>query len=95
MLHPVIALGNGVVVLGAAGLVRALSPSPLAKTASRFVTGLFLAQFVAGIVNLTLLAPVAMQLVHLLLADATWTALVLMAWEAWTPRASVRGVEVG
>jgi hypothetical protein len=33
-------------------------------------------------VNLTLLAPVPLQIIHLLMADATWIALVLMGWEA-------------
>jgi heme A synthase len=37
------------------------------------------AQIVAGVVNLLLLAPVWMQIVHLLLADLLWIALVLLA----------------
>jgi heme A synthase len=35
--------------------------------------------FVAGFGNLLLLAPVAMQLIHLLLADVVWIAFVLLA----------------
>jgi heme A synthase len=34
---------------------------------------------VAGVVNLLLLAPVWMQLVHLLLADLLWITLVLLS----------------
>jgi heme A synthase len=83
VLHPVIALGTGVLVLGAAGLVRSMSASPRAQRFARLVTMTFVAQFAAGLLNLTLLAPIGMQLVHLLLADATWIALVLMGWEAW------------
>ncbi|MBX3218836.1 MAG: COX15/CtaA family protein [Labilithrix sp.] len=86
ILHPVIALGAGVVVLGAAGIVRSVSTSARARGFARLVTILYVVQFAAGLLNLTLLAPVAMQLVHLLLADATWIALVLMTWEAWTAR---------
>jgi heme A synthase len=82
MLHPLIALGAGVLVLGSAGLVRALSPSPRARACARVLTITFVAQFAAGVLNLTLLAPIGMQLVHLLLADATWIALVLTAVEA-------------
>lgn len=82
MLHPMIALATGVVVLATAGLVRMLRPDPRVVTLSRLATILFVVQFVAGLINVTLLAPVPMQLVHLLLADATWIALVLMAWEA-------------
>ncbi|MBX3229853.1 MAG: COX15/CtaA family protein [Labilithrix sp.] len=82
MLHPIIALGTGILTLGAAGVVRALSTSERAWKLSRGVTVLFVTQFACGILNLTLLAPIGMQLVHLLLADATWIMLVLMGWEA-------------
>lgn len=81
LLHPFIALVTGVLVLAAAGLVRASSTSSDAKTCARVVTLLFVAQFGAGLLNLALLAPVVMQIVHLFLADATWIALVLMCWE--------------
>lgn len=82
LLHPVLALGAGVLVLGTASLVRAMSTSSTARKLARLVTILYVVQFGAGLLNLALLAPVAMQLVHLLLADATWIALVLMGWEA-------------
>lgn len=82
LLHPMIALATGVVVLAVAGAVRIVHTEPRVRSLSRLATILFVAQFVAGLVNVTLLAPVAMQLVHLLLADATWIALVLLAWEA-------------
>jgi heme A synthase len=36
------------------------------------------AQIAAGIINLLLLAPVWIQLLHLLLADLLWIALVLL-----------------
>ena len=42
------------------------------------VIGLTAAQLAAGAANLLLRAPVAMQLVHLALADAVWIALVLL-----------------
>ena len=89
LLHPVIALGSGVVVLGTASLVRAVSSSARARKLARLVTILYVVQFAAGLLNLSLLAPVAMQLVHLLLADATWIALVLMGWEALGARGEV------
>jgi len=41
--------------------------------------GLVAVQLLAGLANLALLAPVWMQLVHLLLADLVWIALVLLA----------------
>jgi heme A synthase len=41
-----------------------------------------LLQLAVGLGNLALLAPVWMQLVHLLLADLVWIALVLLAVRA-------------
>ncbi|HJT87600.1 MAG TPA: COX15/CtaA family protein [Bryobacteraceae bacterium] len=41
--------------------------------------GLVIAQVTAGITNLLLLAPVGMQLAHLLIADLLWISLVLLA----------------
>ncbi len=40
------------------------------------------AQLLAGIVNLVLLAPVGIQLVHLLLADLLWIVLVALCWRS-------------
>lgn len=42
------------------------------------VSGLLAAQLAAGIMNLVLLAPIWMQMMHLLLADALWISLVLL-----------------
>lgn len=75
--HPFLALGAGVVVLVTAGIVRSLVPH--ARGLANAVTICFSLQFAAGLVDVTLLAPVWMQLVHLLVADATWIALVLLA----------------
>jgi len=47
--------------------------------------GLALLQLVVGAVNVLLLAPVWLQLVHLLLADLVWIALVLLGARALTP----------
>jgi hypothetical protein len=43
------------------------------------------AELLAGFLNVWLLAPVQMQLVHLLLADLLWIALVLFAAAALEP----------
>lgn len=82
VLHPFLALLSGAVVFVGASLVRMAKPSPRARTLSRVVTLVFTTQFALGLLNLALLAPVGIQLAHLLLADATWLALVLMGWEA-------------
>jgi heme A synthase len=82
MFHPFIALGTGALVFAAASLVRVSCPAPRVRLFSRLLTLAFATQFAIGLLNVTLLAPVPMQIVHLLMADATWIALVLMAWEA-------------
>lgn len=45
------------------------------------VLGIMALQMAAGALNLLLLAPVGLQLLHLLLADVLWIALVLLVWE--------------
>jgi heme A synthase len=87
VLHPFLALGTAAIVFATASLARVARPTPRVKVLSRVVTIVFATQFAAGIVNLTLLAPVPMQLVHLLLADGAWIAIVLLGWEAVYARA--------
>ena len=79
--HPVIA-----VLASAFILFVALSKRGRAGT---FVVVLVSVQIASGVLNLDLLAPVWMQLVHLLLADFLWIALVIFAAAALeTPVAS-------
>jgi heme A synthase len=69
-LHPFVALAGGVFVLFAAHR-RA--------TAARFaVLGLVFLQWIAGALNIVLLAPVWMQIVHLLVADLLWLTVVIL-----------------
>jgi len=49
-----------------------------AKLGGKLVVSLVLIQIAAGVLNLALLAPIWMQLVHLLLADLLWIGLVLL-----------------
>jgi heme A synthase len=46
------------------------------------VAALVFLQLAAGAVNIVLLAPVWMQILHLLLADLLWVALVVTTLEA-------------
>ncbi len=88
VLHPFIALGTGVLVFVTASVVRAATDVLRTRMLARTVTLVFVAQFAIGLLNLSLLAPVAMQIVHLLMADALWIALVLMGWETLYSRAA-------
>ncbi|MGC4083229.1 MAG: COX15/CtaA family protein [Vicinamibacterales bacterium] len=53
-----------------------------ARAHARTLTWLVVLQLVAGAINVVLLAPVWLQLVHLLLADAVWVAYVFLGAEA-------------
>jgi len=71
--HPVMAAG-----VGAWLLFFAAGRLGRARGAAIAVMALVGAQWAAGVVNVLLLAPVWMQMVHLLLADLLWIALVLL-----------------
>ena len=75
--HPVLAVSTGAAIVVAGGLVRAFRPSRAVSVFSRAAALLVLAQVAAGLLDVALLAPVWLQLVHLVLADCVWIALVL------------------
>ena len=77
-LHPVIAVSAGFLLMFAAPrLARGRRcPRPADWAARRCIlAGL---QLIGGVVNLLLLAPVWMQIVHLLVADLLWIAFVML-----------------
>ena len=78
VIHPSLAVAMVFVLLLAAGVVATRRPSPTTARLGLAVALLAGTQLLAGLVNLVLLAPIWMQLVHLLLADALWIALVLL-----------------
>lgn len=79
VLHPVLAALVGSYVLGVAWSVGARNRELATRRVGRIVLGLVLVQWVAGAANLLLLAPVWLQLIHLLLSDVIWISLVLLA----------------
>ena len=82
VLHPVVAGSVGLWLLLVAGLSAHLRPCPETLRWARATGWLFIGQVLAGLVNVWLRAPVAMQLVHLLLADLVWLANVALAASA-------------
>ena len=76
IVHPIVAVLTALYVVLAGAIARRMRPSPATVRLSRLLAALFAAQVVAGTINVILLAPVWMQIVHLLLADAVWIALV-------------------
>jgi len=77
VLHPALAIGIGLAVLG--GALRLGGIDPTLTSRARLVAGLIVVQLAAGLINVVRLAPVWLQMVHLLLADAVWIAFVLLA----------------
>jgi heme A synthase len=71
ILHPLIAVAAGAYI----GIAMSrVDRAPLLRRATIALVGIEIA---AGMLNLVLLAPIWMQLVHLLLADMLWIVLVL------------------
>jgi protoheme IX farnesyltransferase len=77
--HPFLALSVGLYLVLVAGLLGNLRPAPSVRRWGRALTALFCLQIGVGLLNKTLAAPVAMQLLHLLLADLVWVSLVFLA----------------
>jgi heme a synthase len=77
--HPFLAVGGAALLLWVVMRAMTERKSPLTKTLGLTVMGLAFGQVLLGVVNLALLAPVWMQLVHLLFADLLWIASVLFA----------------
>jgi heme A synthase len=80
--HPILALAGVLLVAFAASRVLQATGDPSARAAAWTVSGLALLQLGCGLLNVALLAPVWMQIVHLLLADLLWIAFVLLAARA-------------
>jgi heme A synthase len=76
--HPILAVIVALYALGAAGMIAFLRPDPRVRRAAIAVAALFVLQIGLGFLNVLLLAPTWMQLVHLLVADAIWIALVTL-----------------
>jgi heme A synthase len=76
--HPVIAVAAALGLGAAAAAIGRLRPEPAVRRWVVRFYALFAAQLVVGFVNLALAAPVALQLVHLVLADLVWIAWVLL-----------------
>ena len=78
IVHPVLALSVGLLVLIVAVSVHARRADPTARRLARAAAIVFGVQLAVGLVNLLLLAPIWMQLVHLFVADVLWVTLVLL-----------------
>jgi heme A synthase len=80
--HPLLAVGIGLFLILLTMGVSNPSENRDAGTLRVWLMGLYLAQIGLGVLNLWLLAPVPLQLGHLLLADLVWIAFVLLTNES-------------
>lgn len=96
ILHPVFAVAVGLYLVGAGLFAAATRRERKVKLLGGSLIGLFVLQLGVGVVNLVLLAPVPLQLIHLALADLNWIALVLLAAAAFAaePRTAASGSRI-
>jgi cytochrome c oxidase assembly protein subunit 15 len=88
ILHPFAAIAAGAALLVAARLALRARPEERVRRAALAVMALVALEIAVGGANVLLLAPVWLQLVHLVAADALWIALVLLAAAALAPGAA-------
>lgn len=78
-LHPFAAVLTAVYLIVVGASFARHSPDARTQSTARALGFLVVVQVLVGLVNLLLAAPAAMQLVHLLVADAVWLALIALA----------------
>ncbi len=78
-LHPLSAVCATAIVLATAALSTRLRGDVRTKRFALVTSGLMVFQVVLGLINLVILAPIWMQLLHLLTANALWISLVVLA----------------
>lgn len=83
--HPVMAIAVGLYLAAVAGYCLRTRPEAEVQRWARATICLFSVQMLAGAVNYALLAPIWMQLLHLLLADLFWISLVLLTAATLSP----------
>ena len=77
LLHPFIAVSVGLYLLLMGGLLIHLRPSPKVKAKVQWMMAAYAFQFVLGLINIWMNAPMWLQLVHLAAADWLWISLIL------------------
>lgn len=79
VLHPLFAIVVGVYYFVALGFSWALKPALEAKRLAQVLLGVYVAQLLIGTANLTFLAPIALQLLHLGVAIASFALLAALS----------------
>jgi len=85
LLHPFSAIAAGAALLAVARLALRARADRRVRRAALALAALVAVEIALGVLNVLLLAPVGLQLVHLLVADGIWLALVLLAAATLAP----------
>lgn len=85
IVHPFVAASGGLLFAVVAFYALRVTSRQVMRGLCLFVLLATFTQLCAGLTNLALLAPIWMQILHLLLADAVWISLVLFVAEAAKP----------
>ena len=94
LVHPFAAIAAVALLLGVARAALRARPDERVRQAAVAIAGLVAVEIAAGAANVLLLAPVWLQLVHLLVADLLWLALVLLAAATLAPGAAPARTEL-
>ena len=79
ILHPLIAIAVGVYLFMALGVARWLKPVPEGRRLRQWLLGTYVVQLGVGTVNLALLAPIVLQMLHLGLAVLAFALLAALS----------------
>ena len=80
--HPIFAILVSIFLLVASRYLAKVRPSPRANRASLVLLVLVLVEVVVGITNIALKVPVAVQIIHLLVATLMWLTVTFMTFFA-------------
>jgi cytochrome c oxidase assembly protein subunit 15 len=91
LLHPAVAMVSAVYLLWAAfGAMQGRGEESVPRKAGARLAVMVIVQVLAGFANIYLLAPVWMQMLHLLIGNVLWVTLVLLVCEQVEARAQSR-----
>ena len=90
IIHPALAVIAGCFLMVLAAHALMSRPSARAKRLASCLLVLLILQFSLGVLNVILLAPLWMQVLHLLTADLVWVTLVLLSAEVLDTRRATR-----
>jgi heme o synthase len=91
-LHPLIGVSVGLYLTLLGGLLAHLRPSETVRQLVRWTVGIYALQILIGLVSIWVKAPIAMQMLHLVAADALFAAFavcVFVAFGVSVPRAEL------